>query len=799
MARTAHAANGTGVSGTAAVAAGHRVQSSTKARSTEQGDGVVLDDTERPSSPDFGGAIYDAITAVFSNKNPTQMFCLNWPGTILDYEHLAWDDGETTAGNMPERALIRTSQILDQYVPPAQITQPDGTRVSDRYRQAVSQLGPVPNEALIKLQALVRGRLQQKVSVVIDGKPQEVSLIDWFQQLYLAWARARGEWGEKQQAEIERFRRQYPLESNTAWDAYLEWYANNADAYIGKINALYQRLLAEFPLTEWEDAISILDTTSNRALKEAKELARNNVFAVPRQEGIDYAPTFGLPYDWPRELQPTSKFLDLLADPDMQQAAVDTAVSQLQSEILAWMAIVPQVSDETVAKSARRFDEQLGDYQDTQTELRKVYFANTVEAVKIIMEAYTTRGTSLLGTPIEKQPAILKEVNDLRSVLDTQNGTTEREVNWEELEKIVEGQNTLIDAQAAVIKSGRDLAGAAQKFLEDQGASSRFSWLEGYVAQLTAKLNRLLEMQRNMASASNVYYGYLPLGEGGGNPNRAPGFGGEAEPSTLDWPENSRWSKVTVKISREQLNASESLSTYFSTLQWGVDLFLASAGGTTSRDGSQFASAFMKESGDIELAFLAAKVLINRPWMRPEIFQSTAEYFRTVSTPLSPKTQVTREQLSGRANEGALLKLLQENSFPAYPVAALLVKDLSVKVKYDIAQTDRMREYDRSVKSESGGFFCFSVSSTETTQSQRESVNSYCMGGELVTRIPSPQIIGYWVQFLPPDKSEVINAELVDEIIRAIGFVDRMKDVGTNSYESTDPPVKAGTIGTGGR
>ena len=743
--------------------------------------------------PDFTGRVYDAITATFANRNPTQMFCLCWPGTVLDHDRLSWDDSQATAGNMPEQSLIRTSQILDQYIPPAPITQPDGTRVSDRYRQAITQLGPVPNEDLIRLQGIVRRRLQHTVIVNIDGVDTELSLSEWFERLYLGWARAKGAWGKLQQEMIDQFRLQNPLDHRRAWDQYLQWYGNNADAHIELINAAYERLLAEFPLTEWEDAISILDTSASRALKEAKQLVRNFRIPIPRQEGLDYTTTFGIPYSWPQELRPSTKFLDLLADPDTQNAAVGAAVRQLEAEVLSWMAILPQVDSETVKTNAAAFDTAMSDYSKAQSELRKQYTANAVEAVKIIVDVYAARGGKVSKVKSADQASVVKEVNDLTAILTT-DGSNPATSTWDQIkeiaEKVGEGMDSLEDKQTAVVDSGRALASAAQKFLESQGARSRFGWLEGYVHGLNGKLDRLREMQRNMASSANVYYSYLATADPDApNPNRAKGFANNAEPSPADWPAEWRWSKVSVSITEEQLRAEESLSTYFSTKQWGVNFFIASGGGTDTRDGVSFASTFMKEGGSIEMSFLSAKVLIDRPWMKPEIFGSTGEYFRVLDKPLSPTPQITQDEIIDKENDQALLSLLTDNTFPAYPVAVLLAKDISIRVKFDIAETERMREYSRSTKSESGGFLFFSYSKTETTTSEDESMNSYSMGGELVIRVPTPQIIGYWVQFLPPDRSERLDDELADGVADALGFLGRLDEAHGAGYESSTPPA----------
>lgn len=763
-----------------------RVQKRSKANDR---DSSVTQVGEDPPKPDFSRAIYDAIAATFATKNPTQMMCLCWPGTVLDYEHLKWEPSEAASGIMPERALLRSSLILDQYVPPAPITQPDGSRVSDRYRQAIRQLGGVPDENLLRLQAIIRKRLAVDVAVTINGEPKTMKLLDWFSYLNMEWVRAKQAWGNKQTEMMDLYRNQDPLDW---WNKYIIWYENNADAYISRIDSAYQRLLSEFPLNAWEDAIAILDTSDNAGLLEAKQILRNATVPVPRQEGLNFTPTMGVPYSWPLELKPSTKFLDRLSDPNTQQQALETAIDQLEQDILAWMAIIPQVDDDVIEQSAKKMQEAQRGFAEAQDKLIVQYTKNAVTAVQIVCDYMASRGTPVQKiTKPEEQAKVTDQAENLNKSLSKQSGTTPSSVDWAKVkeiaEKVGEGQESLIGKQGALIQAGMDLAAAADKFLQNQANRTKFGWMPAYVKQLEAKLNKLRQDQANMGSASNMYYKYL-LAAGdaapGENPNDSNKFATDAFPSPLNYPENARWSEVTVTLTKSQVSASSSLNTYFSSMQWGLSLFLGSAGGSSTQSGSEFAEEFMDASDEIQLAFLATKVLIERPWMKPEVFAATKNFFRTMKKPLAPNIQVTQEQMWN--DESFMLNVINNFSFPCYPVAVLLVKDLCVKFKVKAAKTARLREMSDSVKSQGGGFFCFSVSKSESSHSESESMNSYSMAGQFVMRAPAPQILAYWVQFLPPDQSRELDAATADEISASLGFLNSL-----NAAHNSAPVVKS--------
>jgi hypothetical protein len=726
--------------------------------------GKAVEDT--PVIPsNFTEAIYDAITKAYASKNPSQMFCLNWPGTILDYEHLKWDRSEETAGNMPEYALIRSSLILDQYVPPSPITQPDGTRVSDRYKQAIGQVGPIPNKELLKLQQIIRTRLNKTVTVEINGKEREMRLVDWFSHLNQKWTNAKRQWGEKQQAMMDQFQAQYPFDKNLWWDAYLKWYELNADAWINKINAAYEELIIEFPLTAWQDAIAIVDTSDNAGLTNAKAAVRNMSMPIPYQEGVSYVPAQGVPYSWPLELRPSTGFIDFLADPEMQQMQLETAITQIRQQIMAWMAIIPQIDDEQVKSDTDAFNKAQQDYSDAQGALIKQYTDNVVTAVQIFCDIMASRTQLLSETPTSDQPKVTTEINDLGKGLADSKKLPYTPVDWNQIKdiavKVGEGNNSLIDKQQALVDSGRVLAGAATKFLQDEANRSRFSWLQSYVSQLENQLDYLQQQLKNRESAANVYYNYAST----------PGdFGSDANISKLDSPDNIRWSEMKIQVSADQLKSDKTMNTYFSQMQWGVDLFLGSAGGSYENSGAYFAENFMEAGSDISIGFLACKVLIERPWMQPEVFLHSNNFFRTVSTRISPEKAVTANELI--KDEKKVLEMVNNYSLPAYPTALLLVKDVCVRVKLKVSETNTVREMEKSVKSQGGGFLCFSISRSEASSSERESLNSYFMAGEMVSRAPAPQIIGYWVQFMPPDLSKELTEAQAKEITESLGFLN---------------------------
>jgi hypothetical protein len=753
------------------------------------GASLAVDADPTPAVPkDFATTIYDAFKEAFGGNNDRQLLSLCWPGTILDYDRMAWEKEDEIAGNMPEASLIRSSLILDQYVPPAPLTQPDGTRVSDRYSQVLSQYGPRPNQSLMQLQEVIRERLGHEVVRDVYGEPTTMSLGGWFDYLYSQWTGAKRAWGDVQQEMQDQFRARYEDDPNPDvwWDAYLKWYGTSADSYVQDINSKWAQLVAEFPLTQWEDAITVLDTRDNVGILDARQVLANATRPVPPEEGVDYVPTQGVPYDWPLELKPVTKFLDRLADPEAQQQLYETALTQLEQEIFNWTAIMPQIEDDQIKASLRALSDKRAEFTSAQADLNKQYTANTVEAVRIYCDIQKARGKKVSDITGKETDLVKARVNDVASGLHDDNEQPWHEItDWDEIkaiaERIGEGQNTLWDKQQAMQDAGFELADAAALYLADKAHQSQHPWLHAYVEQLRSKLDAVRRQLDNHASSANVWAKYVHTTDGSLTPNESPDFAKSAYPSPLDLPADERWTEITMTLSQASIRAESKMNTWFSRSNWGVNFFFFSAGGSYEHSGATFANDFLEENSQVQIGCLATKVLIQRPWMRPDIFNYSSNMFRVTSQGYGPGTEMTPAHVTGADGANWIGRLRTEFELPCYPVAAILVKDVTIRMQIKKDRMSDMRKHAKMAGSSGGGFMCFSVSHTYQSESQSQSSSSYNMAGQFVARAAAPQIIGYVLQFMPPDNSVVLKAAEASQIARSLGFLRKLSDVHTSS------------------
>jgi hypothetical protein len=749
-----------------------------------------------PSPPSPVDQLYLGFTSIFGNTNPGQVFTLIWPGTVLDPSSYASDPATDPLGVL---SGVNQSLLFDQYYPVATITQPDGTRVSDRYAQTIEHYGIVPNPQLAALQATIRDRLAQTTEMSIDGKPVTMTLLDQFEYLNSQWTALRQDWATVQTQQMNTLRAADP----TGWFAdFVMWYELVAQSYIDAINGAYDRLIATFPLNAFQCAITILDTKEAAALERAKTDMANAAVPVPSTIGSTFVTAQAVPADWGNTMIPSTTFIDLLASPDVQERSLRLAIAQLQQQTLAWNAVLAQIpagSQQEIQQALEAFNTASSTYSAAIDKVLGQYTDNTVTAVKAYMQYESGQNGG------DNEEPNLAEVNEMKKELDEQSGEADTPLTQDQLNEIVDaigaGQKALITANSSMVQTGVDLANKATDYLKTSAGAELRKMIEPVIAQLQAQLAVVEQQVANFNSSAQRSVALTN--------DDPPKLG---LPTSSDSLADQRWTEITLTVDQTNMNQSSSTSTSFSQMNWSVDLFFGSAGGQSSEASSAFAAKYMASGGHIEIGMLATKVLIERPWMHPEIFNLSANYFRGSNDPLTtPASQVpwSRPRLvpskldpndpSNTTDAGAAQVAVTEingGPFPAYPVALLIVKDVTIKMKLTVTETEALANASSSNSSQGGGFLCFSVSKTQSASSSSNSSGSYAMAGDYVFRIASPQVIGAWLQITPPDQSQILTPAKAQEIADSLGFITRLKNVAQQGQMVAAVPTKLSRAAT---
>jgi hypothetical protein len=223
------------------------------------------------------------------------------------------------------------------------------------------------------------------------------------------------------------------------------------------------------------------------------------------------------------------------------------------------------------------------------------------------------------------------------------------------------------------------------------------------------------------------------------------------------------FSDIVIKISEQKDDSSDQAFSQAKASKWGVSLWFASASGSSSSSSASTSQKSNFFSQDIDIAFRVAKVSFDRGgWFNPNIFKMSHAFSRLADTFVSPGLTVDDIKGKDQTQLSALLKDPKKNNYalPAFPVALAVVKDVTIRVKTSKMTSEAAKQVAESANAASGGFLCFSVSSSSSSKSTSESSMHGAHGEYYYIRIPGPQVIGYFLQMVPKDNTEVYQPEI---------------------------------------
>lgn len=232
----------------------------------------------------------------------------------------------------------------------------------------------------------------------------------------------------------------------------------------------------------------------------------------------------------------------------------------------------------------------------------------------------------------------------------------------------------------------------------------------------------------------------------------------------------------------------------------GFWLFGGSSGHETTQ--SIMASSLKSSSASVAIGMAVTKVSMTRNWFNPGVFALTADMFKTSETKISEGTSVIQTNLPD--SESEVVQNLKDWIFPAYPVAFVIAKDVTIRVDKSKSDSNVIASAIEEHVSRGGGFFGFHSSSGSSSSSSSEKSSVQSDSESVTVRFAEPQIIGYYLQVVPEDNSTSIavkgnESQYTTYSGSIIDFVNKIKDVMLGnpvSDVSSVAPVKQVNVAT---
>jgi len=246
---------------------------------------------------------------------------------------------------------------------------------------------------------------------------------------------------------------------------------------------------------------------------------------------------------------------------------------------------------------------------------------------------------------------------------------------------------------------------------------------------------------------------------------------------------------ILLKISDSETKGETSLDEQAKTTSWGVSTWFGSASGQSSSSSAKSAQSSSFFNQEIEIGFRVAKVSFDRGgWFNPQLFKMSHAFYRLADLRVSPGLNIDQVKNKSQTDLQALTQYQgdidgngnkETNNYilPAFPVAMAIAKDITIKVKITQTNSASAKSVVESSSAAGGGFLCFSVSSASSSKNSSESVFHGSHGEYYYIRIPGPQVIGYFLQFVPKDNSTPYEPTFTDKgdspVIKALQLYDQ--------------------------
>lgn len=697
----------------------------------------------------FLDKIYSKITEVIGGDNPNQYFCLTLPGTILEPEDYTYD----IKGEKPAHVKANESKLVNKLFDACFITASDnGRHLPNQYKTALSMLSPKLNRDLFEMKVRLREVLMTPYRYDFgDGSPDDKTLEQVFYRLYGEYVEAKAAWNQKQAEKRAELKRTIidPVERQ---DAYLEWYGLVAEAEQVLLEEKLGSVLNVFSPSD----MNIINAILNCGVGGEIEAARSTLDMVEElnPDGGYVYPVSLYPSNWFKLLDSSFTGVDLLESPaalsqrmrnlEMQRSNIVLNISKLTS-------VIPDKQEVNNLAAAKQEAEKA--FQDLVDECVNNNIAATADMAKAIV--------SLCKKKDGSENVEMPDKTEVARVAGTDKNGSGTNVD-KLIEILAKHGSKCYNSQSKAVAAAGAATQAALEWCEAKNKQQLRALLEPLNAQLDSINSEIEELKDKLAISRAVLTkdDSADKGEGDVMPNKA----------------TDGFTQVLIQSKMSAVKSQSSKQSESSQSSWGVSFFLGGYSGNKSHQKS--VESAMDESSDMEIqiGMNIAKVQIGREWFDPGVFLLTDNMYNFSADKISPPDEETSFADDNLEAVKTRFDKMNQCIFPSYPVAFVIAKDVSIRFTSRSSVSSSFAESIEDHASQGGGFLIFSGNSSSASSSSQSAAMANSNANSVTVRFTAPQILGYYMQATPADKSTHINST-GDNEMSIIGFVSKFKEM----------------------
>ncbi|MCD7826900.1 MAG: hypothetical protein LUH14_13245 [Clostridiaceae bacterium] len=718
-------------------------------------------DTEKgtgTANKSFLDTVYEEITSVIGGDNPEQYFCMSLPGTLVNADDYKYD----VKAEKPAHVKANESKLVNKMYDASFVSAADnGKHLQTQYRTALNMLSPKLNRELFEMKVRLREVLMTPYPYDFgDGMEESLTLEQVFYRLYNEYVKAKEAWAKKQAKKKAKLKRTI-IDPKEREDAYLDWYGSVAEAEKVLLEEKMGEVLNVFSPSDMNIINGILNCSVGAELEEARN-TMDMVEELSPDGGYVY-PVSLYPSNWFDLLDSSFTGVDLLESPAALSQRMKTLEMQQSNLILNLSKITSVIPDDKDVDALHTAYKKAADqFTDLTAECTKVYVGATADLVKSIVALCTKEkkkdkdGKEVESIQVPSDEQVARIVNDGKSDKETVS-----DADIKKLIDTIQG-NALkcFDAQAATVDAAGKATDAALAWCEAKNNTQLKALVEPLKTQLESVNQDISELKDKLALAKAVASDdKLDSGTANVMPNE----------------ETDGFTQVLINSKMSEVFHSSNKQSSSSASSWGVSFFLG--GYSCNKSHQEAIEQAQSESSEMEIqiGMNVAKVQIEREWFNPAVFQLTDSMYNFSSNRISSDNTTSfasenTEEVKKRFAD------MNECIFPSYPVAFVIAKDVSIRFS---SQSDISSSFAQSVEdhaSQGGGFLIFSGNSSSASSSSQSAATASSTAKSVTVRFTAPQILGFYMQATPKDKSAHINSTSENDM-SVIGFVSKFKEM----------------------
>lgn len=679
----------------------------------------------------FADRIYNEINSVIGGTNENQFFSMSLPGTSLEASQYSYDI--KLSEPKPSYVKANESKLVNKLFDAAKVSGSDnGRHLSTQYLTALNMLSPKLNSKLFKTKNTLREILMTPYPYNFgDNKEEVLTLEQVFYKLYNEYVEAKRKWAEKQLLKKNEIARKYPAQNKESYkkrnNEFLDWYEIVAEAEVLAVDEKLGKVLSVFSPGDMNIINGILDSGVGREVAEAKSVM-NNVGQLDPNGGYVY-PVQLYPQNWFDLLDTSFTPIDLLESPAALSQNLKVLIAQRSNLTVSLASLVENIPTNTEVENLKQSKEESdAAFNKALSDLKEKNVHLVLDTLKTAFNVY-----GMLSKSSEDTGSVLERIlgigpNEIESVLGV----------------LEDNSIKCMEAQEKLVSCAEKASTAALEYFEKMNQLQYKKMLTPLKEQLANTnlaidaLNEKISLSATIKSTSNV------------NPNFIP----------------ENFTQLLISSSMQEVNEQSSSTNSASISSHGASFIFGGYSNSKKHYEAAESLSTSQQNVNINIGMSISKVQIEREWFNPGVFLLTEDMYNTSSKRISPKTDFT---------EFNDLRFQEMNTcvFPCFPTSFVIARDVAISFSSSKSISNSFAKSLEEHSSKGGGFFIFGGSGSTASTSNESNSNVYSTAKEITIRFTTPQILGYYLESTPSDKTENINdANLDNDFISIVEFVN---------------------------